>query len=247
MKTLNTAFLSLVLVVLSAMLVSLRAESETVKLISPDGSKTLDVELVRYDPKAGTVIYRREGSSQHLTAKVSSFAAETKEALDKIYQNEGKKRALELSSKSNGERFDEKQGQVNYSKEKESYDITVTNRADFDLGALTARYEILLTRYDKGTDDVTMEVESGEESLGSLAAGESTTFTTKEVTITTGASSTSDKKNDGGKTVKQGRERVYGATVTVLDGDGTVLSEYYTSNSVRVMMEKMKAEEESKE
>jgi hypothetical protein len=217
--------------------ISLQAETRRVTLASTDGAKSIDVELLRYDPGAGTIVYKRDGEMRHLTASVSAFAESTKAALDKIYRDEEKVRALELSSKAKGERFEEKKSLFNYERRKESYEISVENRSDLELGALTARYEVLYTSYDKKAEESSLQAQAGTEYLEPMGEGGSETFSTSEVTITTGATCTSDCPD--APSANQERERIYGAKVTILDEEGTVLTEYYTSNAVRVMAEKM--------
>jgi hypothetical protein len=221
------------------MTVSLKAERKTVTLTSADGSKSMDVELIRYDPGAGSIVYKRDGEIRHLTADVSAFAESTKAALDKIHRDAEKLRALEVTSKSHGERFEEKKGLFNYERRKESYEFTVENRSELELGSLTAKYEVLYTSYDKKAGEASLQVQAGTEYLEPMGEGGSETFLTSEVTITTGASCTSDCPD--APSANQERERIYGAKVTILDEAGTVLTEYYTSNSVRVMADKRDA------
>jgi hypothetical protein len=88
------------------MTVSLKAERKTVTLTSADGSNSMDVELVRYDPAAGSIVYKSYGSMRHSTASTAAFSAATVEQLEKIYRDDdydGGELHVELSGCAVGE------------------------------------------------------------------------------------------------------------------------------------------------
>lgn len=218
--------------VLAFALLALAASLDARTFTSADGSKTMEAELIAYRPSTDTVVIRMEGRSARTTVKASAFSKEDQVYFKEFLKEASKRESLNISVKDQSDSFEQEGGIYTYEKQKESFTVSVANRGEFEFEDLTAKYDIYVSKYDKAGKKV-VEVVSGESSIDKIHRNLDEQFDTDgvEVTVDCSTSSSCPKCKTHAASVK--RERVIGIHVRVYDSEDELLTEYYSSNSVR--------------
>lgn len=218
------------LLIIAALATTLSLEART--FTSADGSKTMEAELIAYRPATDTIVFRAKGRDARATAKASAFSEEDQAYFKEFHKESSKRTALDISVKDKSESFEKEGGLYAYNKRKESFMVSIANRGDFDLEDLTAKYDIYVSKYDKAGKKVT-EVVSGESSISTIHGNLDEQFETKPVEVTIDCSTSSSCPKCKAQAASVKRERVLGIHIRVFDGDDEMLTEDYSSNSVR--------------
>lgn len=221
------------IIALLAATISLEARTFT----SADGSKTMEAELISYRPSTDTIVFRVKGKSARSTAKASAFSKKDQAYFQEFLKESTKRESLDISLKEESDSFKKEGGIYTYKKQKEHYTISVANRGDFDFEDLTAKYDIYVSKFDKNGKKA-VEVVSGEASIESIHSNLDEQFETEsvELTVDCTTSSSCPKCKTHASSVK--RERVIGLHVRIYDAEDELLTEHYSSNSVRSAAEK---------
>lgn len=216
-----------------ATIASLEARTFT----SADGSKTMEAELIAYRPSTDTVVIRMQGRSARSTVKASAFSKEDQAYFKEFLKEASKRDSLKISVKEESDTFKNEGGLYIYKKQKESFTVSVANRGEFDFEDLTAKYDIYLSKFDRAGKK-TVEVVSGEASIDTIHSNLDDQFETKAVEVTVDCSTTSSCPKCQNQAASVKRERVLGLHVRIYDAEDELLTEYYSSNSVRAAAEK---------
>ncbi len=225
-------FLILVVSLISA--VSLSARTFT----SADNSKTIEAEIIDYLPSSDRIVIRYEGSNRNVTVNASAFSAEDRAYFNEFLTEKTKRNYLKLSADDKSESIEQKVGSLYvYDKTKKSFNVRVSNRGSVEIEGLKAKYEIYVSRYDKEGGKV-MDVVSGDSSIGKVWGGSSEEFESVSVEVTNGCVTTSSCPKCKTKAASVERERVLGIHVRLFDDSGALLTEFYSSNSVKSVVGK---------
>jgi len=201
----------------------------------------MEAELISYTSATDTVVLQIDGQRVRTTTKASAFSQKDQEFFKEFLRESEKFKSLEVSSKDKSEKFETKRGLYLYEKRKEHFEVTVENRGSFAINDLTAKYDIYFTKYDK-TGERAVEVKSGEECFEAIGSSGEFQFTTDPVEINISCATTSSCPKCVKKASTVERERVLGMRVRVYNGDDELLTEYYSSNSVRSVASKLDPE-----
>ena len=212
---------------------------------SVDGAKKIEADLISYRPDSGTVVLRFEGKSRRSTTKASAFSKKDQKYFLDFFKESTKRESMKVDAKLKSERFKKEGTTYTYSKKKEQFDVTVANRGDFKFEKLVAKYDVYVSKFDKKGKRIVKTV-SGEESIYEILGKASAQFVTSSVEITIDCSSSSSCPKCQTTAAAVKRERVIGIRVRVHDGDGEMLSEYFSSNAVRAASEKADEDEEDR-
>ena len=223
------------ILILAILAATITMEART--FTSADGSKTMEAELISFRPSTDTVVFRTKGRSARSTSKASAFSKQDQAYFQEFLKQSTKRESLNISLKEQSDNFKTEGGIYSYKKKKEHYTVSIANRGDFDFEDLTAKYDIYVSKFDKSGKKV-VEVVSGEASLESIYSNLDERFDTKsvEVTLDCSTSSSCPKCKTQASSVK--RERVIGLHVRVYDAEDELLTDFYSSNSVRFAAEK---------
>jgi hypothetical protein len=208
-------------------------------LTSSCGKKTMEAEVVDYNPATGKVVIRNEGSIRNTIVDATAFSAKDQEYFNEFLKEAARRKSLDISAEKQSEKEDETQrGSYIYDKRKESFNIKIANTSATEIKGLLAKFDIYVSKYDKEGKKI-VAVVSGQESIASIAGDYTHEFTSPVVLITTGCATTSScpKCKQHASSVKS--ERVIGIYVRLLDSNGgDLLTEYYSSSSVKIAAEK---------
>jgi hypothetical protein len=208
-------------------------------LTSSDGKKTMEADVVDYNPTTGKVIIRNEGSIRNTIVDATAFSAKDQDYFKEFLKEAAKRKSLRITADKLSEKEDKTQGGIYiYERRKESYTVKVANSGTTEIKGLIAKFDIYVSKYDKEGKKI-VEVVSGEESIDSITGDYTHEFSSPVIQITTGCATTSScpKCEQHAASVKS--ERVIGIYVRLLDGKGgDLLTEYYSSSSVKTAAEK---------
>ena len=208
-------------------------------LTSSDGKKTMEAEVVDFNPDTGKVVIRNEGSIRNTIVDATAFSAKDQDYFKEFLKEATKRKSLKITAEKHSEKEDTTQGGIYiYDKRKESFTVKVGNGGTTEIKGLVAKFDIYVSRYDKAGKKI-VEVVSGEEPIDSIVGNYTHEFTGPTVQITTGCATTSScpKCEQHAASVKS--ERVIGIYIRLLDGNGgDLLTEFYSSSSVKTAAEK---------
>jgi len=229
-------FLVLVVSLISAVSISART------FTSANNSKTIEAELIDYLPSSDKIVIRNEGSNRNVTVNASAFSAEDRAYFNEFLKEKTKRNSLKVSAKDKSEDFEREQGSLYvYDQAKKSFNVKVSNSGSVAIEGLTAKYEIYVSRYDKEGDKV-MDVVSGDSSIGKVWGGSSQEFESVSVEVTNGCVTTSSCPKCKTKAASVERERVLGIYVRLFDDSGVLLTEFYSSKSLKSVVKKKSRE-----
>jgi hypothetical protein len=178
-----------------------------------------------------------KGRSARTTSKATAFSKEDQAYFQEFLKESSKRESLDISLKEQSDSFKNEGDIYTYEKRKEHYTVSVANRGDFDFENLTAKYDIYVSKFNKDGDKI-IEVVSGEASLESIHSNLDEQFDTKAVEITVDCSTSSSCPTCKTHAASVKRERVIGLHLRVYDAEDELLTDFYSSNSVRSAAEK---------
>ena len=228
-----TKLLTLLLGLISAISLSART------LTSADGKKTIEAEIVDYNPDTGKVVIRNEGSIRNTIVDAATFSSEDQDYFKDFLKEAAKRKSLKISADKNSEKVDKDKGSLYiYDKRKESFTVKVSNSGYAEIEDLVAKFDIYVSKYDKEGKKI-VEVVSGEEVISGVAANYTHEFESPSVQITVGCATTSSCPKCKVQAASVKSERVIGIHVRLLDRDGgDMLTEFFSSSSVKTAVGK---------
>ncbi|BCX46826.1 hypothetical protein HAHE_07340 [Haloferula helveola] len=205
---------------------------------SADGSKTIEADLIDFNPSTGNVVLRYDGTVRNVTVSASAFSEEDQEYFGEFLKDEAKRNSLNISTDEESEDVESGEGGLYiYEKSNSHYRVKVSNRGSVDIEDLTVKYDIYVSRYDKAGDK-NIEVVSGEGSIDKVLSQFSEEVESESVTLTEDCETTSSCPKCKAQAASVKRERLIGIHVRLYDDEGELLTEHYSSNSVKSAAEK---------
>ena len=205
---------------------------------SSDGSKTIEAELIDYDPSSGKIVIRNEGSNRNVTVEAGAFSKKDQAYFEKFIVEATKRKALSIRADDKSEDLEEKSGGIYiYDRKNEFFNVTISNSGPVEINDLTAKYDIYVTRYDK-QGKKTVDMTSGSESFSSIDGKSNTEFKSLAVKVTSGCATSSSCPKCKTHAASVRKERVIGIHVRLYDDKGDMLTEFYSSGSVKSAAEK---------
>jgi hypothetical protein len=227
--------LTLLLGLISAVSLSART------LTSADGSKTIEAEIIDYNPASGKVVLRNEGSTRNVTVDATAFSPDDQDYFKEFLKDSAKRKSLRLSADKNSEKEKKDKDSAAlyiYDKRNESFTIKVANSSSAEIEDLVAKYDIYVSKYSKEGKKI-VEVVSGEESIDKLWANYSHEFESTSVQVTVGCATTSSCPKCKTQAASVQSERVLGIHVRLHDGKGgNLLTEFFSSSAVKTAVGK---------
>ncbi|MGB0292032.1 MAG: hypothetical protein ACPGIA_05570 [Luteolibacter sp.] len=202
---------------------------------SADGSKTIDAELLNYNPSNGTIVIQIHGQGKRSTVKANLFSETDQEYFKEFLKESEKFKALKISTEDHTERREEDRGIYIYDRQKEHFTVSIHNTGNFDMGGLEAKYTIYYQKYDRDGKKLTESV-SGAKSLAGIESQDSADFDTLPVDITIDCKTTSSCPKCVSHASTQKRERVVGIHIQIYNEEDQMLSEYHSSNTIRAIV-----------
>ncbi len=206
---------------------------------SADGTETIDGQLILYKPSMDTVILRLDGKVSNTTLKASAFSEADREYFEEFLVKSAKLNALKIDSKGQTEKSDA----VVERQDTETFSVVVENKSQIRFENVKANYRIYATKYDADRKPYTDWVE-GENIIETIYPGSAAFFTTsKSMTVTknrqakVATSSCSSCKPP--TTYSQKPDRIIGMHLQLIDSEGDILAEHYSSNAVKAAIEKV--------
>lgn len=228
-----TKLLTLLLGLVSAVSLSART------LTSADGSKTLEAEIIDYNPATGKVVIRNEGSIRNTTVDATAFSADDQEYFKEFLKESAKRKSLEISADKESEKVDkDKGGLYIYDRRNEFFTVKVANSGAAEIEDLVAKFDIYVSKFDKEGKKV-VDVVSGEEAINKMWANYTHEFTSPSVQVTVGCATTSSCPKCKAQAASVKSERVIGIHVRLHDRQSDdFLSEYFSSSAVKTAVDK---------
>jgi hypothetical protein len=231
--------MSKLLVLLVGLISAISLSART--LTSADGKKTIEAEIIDYNPASGKVVIRNEGSTRNTTVDAKAFTQDDQDYFKEFLKDSAKRQSLRLSADKNSEKVKKDKDQTSlyiYDKRNESFTIKVANNSTAEIEDLVAKYDIYVSRYNK-EGKKTMDVVSGEESIDKLWANYSHEFESASAEITVGCATTSSCPKCKTQAAAVQSERVIGIHVRLHDGKGgSLISEHFSSSAVKTAVGK---------
>lgn len=201
---------------------------------SADGSKTVDAEFVRYNPRTGDVTLRMD-NGRNMVTKSDFFCDDDREFFKGQYRKEQLKGAISIRSHDKLTRETREKDRLWIGVTTADYIFTIKNESDVDLKHLDVKYWVVIERYNFGKE--VNETASGEAAIIELKAEGEEEIKGPHIELTTGATpkATRDENhynrllNDA---ARYGRDRTLGWRVEVYDDDGELI--LADSSSIRV-------------
>jgi hypothetical protein len=225
--------LTLLLGLVSAVSLSART------LTSADGSKTIEAEIIDYNPTTGKVVICNEGSIRNTIVDATAFSADDQEYFREFLKEAGKRKSLKISADKNSEKVEKaKDSLYIYDKRNEFFTVKVSNGSPAEIEDLVAKFDIYVSKYDKEGKKI-VDVVSGEEAISSIVANYTHEFTSPSVQVTVGCATTSSCPKCKTQAASVKSERVIGIHVRLLDRkSGDFLTEFFSSSAVKTAVGK---------
>jgi hypothetical protein len=200
---------------------------------SAEGGKTIEAELIDYNPTSGKVVIRNEGSHRNVTVDADAFSAKDQAYFKEFLKEAAKRKSLGITVEKKSEKLEKTQGALYiYDRRNESFAISVNNSGPIEIEDLTVKYDIYVSSYDKEGKRVT-NVVSGTRPIKTIAPNYSEEFETEAVQVTMGCVTTSSCPKCKTQAASVKAERVIGIHARILDSDGGLLTEFYSAGAVK--------------
>ncbi len=204
---------------------------------SADGERTIEADLIDYRPASDTVVISYKGKSARQSVKASAFSEADQAYFKEFLKGKAMRESLVVTSTEAEERSEDEGEIYTYDRLSSHYKVAVRNSGKASVEGLNAKYDVYVLRYDKeGQRQV--EVESGEVSLDPIPVNLNALFDTDPVKVTLGCETSSSCPTCEKHADSVRRERVMGLRVRLYNDEDELMSEYYSSSSLRSVAEK---------
>lgn len=202
---------------------------------SADGSKTVEADFIRYNPRTGEVTLRMS-NGRNMVTKSDFFSDEDQAFFQQEFRKTESEGAISIRGHDRLDRDAYRKDKLVISYTDADYVFTIKNSSEIDFKNLEVKYWVVVERYNQAGP--MLETSNGSGAIDLLEKRSEKEVAGPSLRLTTGAAPAHATENEGearkmaSEAAKYGRDRALGWRVEVYDAEGKLL--HADSSSSRV-------------